>query len=266
MMPLRFFRIPAFSAGNIVAFAISLGMFGTWFFMSLYMQSIRGYTPLQAGVRFLPMTLMVIFGAPNAGRLASKYGSRWPMTIGLTLAGTGLLLTSRISATTSYGLMVPILMMMGLGMASTIAPMTAAVMNAVGPERAGLGSSMTNTSREVGGVFGIALLGSLLTTKLKSSLTPAISGLAIDPGLRERVIAAAGHGFIDKETFTALGPNAATVGHAYQAAFLSGFHLALLVAACVLYAAAFVAFRFVPGGSAAHTTYATAAGEPVPTH
>ena len=76
MMPLRFFRIPAFSAGNTVAFSVSLGMFATFFFLSLYMQLIRGYTPFQAGVRFLPMTLMIIVTAPLAGKYAQKHGSR----------------------------------------------------------------------------------------------------------------------------------------------------------------------------------------------
>ncbi len=102
MLPLRFFRIPAFSAGATVAFSVSFGMFATFFFMSLYMQLIRGYSAFQAGVRFLPMTVMIIIVAPNAGRYASKHGSRIPMTFGLILAGTGLLLLSRISIDTPY--------------------------------------------------------------------------------------------------------------------------------------------------------------------
>src|SRR5207244_12180313 len=134
--PLEFFGIPSFSAGNAVAFAVSLGMFGTFFFASLYLQLVRGYSPFGAGLRFVPMTGMVILAAPNAGRLASKYGSRWPMTIGLTLTGTGLILLTRVSATTPFYLVIPIFMMMGLGMGSTMTPMTAAVMNAVGPARA----------------------------------------------------------------------------------------------------------------------------------
>jgi EmrB/QacA subfamily drug resistance transporter len=156
MMPLRFFRIPAFSAGNAVAFSVSLGMFATFFFLSLYMQLIRGYSAFEAGVRFLPMTLMIIVTAPNAGRYASKHGSRIPMTYGLLLAGGGLLTLSRLDVDTPYWLMFPVFMVMGHGIGATMSPMTAAVMNAVGRERAGLGSAMTNTSREVGGVFGIA--------------------------------------------------------------------------------------------------------------
>ncbi len=181
MMPLTFFRIPAFSAGNLVAFSISLGMFATFFFLSLYMQNpfLRGYTAFEAGLRFLPMTLMIVVTAPNAGRYASTHGSRAPMTYGLLLAGGGLVTLSMLTPTTPYWLMGTIFAIMGHGMGATMAPMTAAVMNSVGQQRAGLGSAMTNTSREVGGVFGIALLGTILFTRLESVLSSSLSGLGL---------------------------------------------------------------------------------------
>ena len=102
------------------------------------------------------------------------------MTYGLLLAGGGLIfLGTQLQVDTSYWLMLPVFVIMGHGMASVMAPMTAAVMNSVGPQRAGLGSAMSNTSREVGGVFGIALLGTILTTKLKSSLHRVLVGLGL---------------------------------------------------------------------------------------
>ena len=91
MMPLAFFRIPTFSAGNTVAFSVSLGMFSIFLFVTLYMQAIRGYTPLETGVRFLPMTVMIIVTAPIAGHVAQRIGPRIPMTYGLTMASAGLL-------------------------------------------------------------------------------------------------------------------------------------------------------------------------------
>jgi EmrB/QacA subfamily drug resistance transporter len=250
MMPLRFFRIPAFSAGNTVAFSISMGMFGTFFFFSLYMQLIRGYSALQTGVRILPITGMIFFVAPAAGRFAQRYGSRWPMTIGPMLAGTGLLLMSRVDAVTPYATIWPRLSVMGIGMGMTMAPMTAAVMNAVGPARAGLGSAMTNTSREVGGVFGIALLGTLLTTKLRGALASGLSGLGLDPAREGAIIGSAGHGRLDPQTLAGLSPGqAASVRQAFSDAFLDGFHLALIVAACVVIFAGIVANRFIPSGA-----------------
>ena len=248
MLPLRFFRIPAFSAGATVAFSVSFGMFATFFFMSLYMQLIRGYSAFQAGVRFLPMTVLIIVTAPNAGRYASKHGSRIPMTFGLLLAGTGLLLLSRISIETPYLLMAPVFAIMGIGIGATMAPMTAAVMNAVGPERAGLGSATTNTSREVGGVFGIALLGTILTTRLGSVLSPALASLGLAPDSQAAVEATAGHGILDPKVLGALPQDQqGAVVEAFRVSWMSGFRLSLVVAGAVLLVAAIVANRFIPG-------------------
>jgi EmrB/QacA subfamily drug resistance transporter len=270
MMPLSFFRVPAFSAGNTVAFCVSLGMFATFFFASLYMQLIRGYSPFEAGVRFLPMTLVIIVTAPNAGRIAQRVGSRWPMTYGLTLAGLGLLALSTVSADASYWELFFIFLVMGHGMGATMAPMTAAVMNAVGPQRAGLGSAMTNTSREVGGVFGIALLGTILTTKLKATLTPALAGLGLSAAQSDAIAASAGHVQISPDSLSALGLNPQQIQGVYQAfsdSFMSGFHLALIVAGAVLLVAAVVANVWIPSGPYRRPEQAAEAGaEVVPAH
>jgi EmrB/QacA subfamily drug resistance transporter len=249
MMPLGFFRIPAFSAGNTVAFAVSLGMFATFFFLSLYMQGIHRYSPLEAGVRFLPMTTMIIVTAPNAGRYASKHGSRAAMTYGLALAGGGLLFLGLfLEPDTPYLAMLPIFVVMGHGMGATMAPMTAAVMNAVGHERAGLGSAMTNTSREVGGVLGIALLGTILTTRLSSALAGTLGAIGLPAAQEAAIRSAAGHGRLEPDLLAGLSPEqAAAVGRAFADAFMSGFRIALGVAASVLFAASIVANRFIPG-------------------
>jgi len=252
MMPLRFFQIPAFSAGNTVAFAVSLGMFASFFFLSLYMQIVHGYSPFQAGLRFLPMTLMIVVTAPLAGKYASKHGSRAPMTYGLLLAGGGLLfLGTQLQADTSYWLMLPVFMIMGHGMASTMAPMTAAVMNSVGPERAGLGSAMTNTSREVGGVFGVALLGSILTTKLQASLTVSLAGLGLSAAQQGAIATAGGRGTLDAAALRGLTTDqAGAVMRAFGQAFMDGFHIALVTGGLVLVVAAILANRFIPGRDA----------------
>jgi len=267
MMPLRFFRIPTFSAGNLVAFSVSLGMFASFFFLSLYMQLIHQYSAFEAGVRFLPMTLAIVVTAPLAGRYASKHGSRAPMTYGLVLAGGGLLLLGLfLQPETSFWAMLPVFVMMGHGMGATMAPMTAAVMNAVGPQRAGLGSAMTNTSREVGGVFGIALLGTILTTQLKSSLTPALTSLGLGATQQAAIAASAGHGTLEPSVLAGLSPaQVAGVQQAFASSFMDGFHVALIVGGAVLLVAAVVANRFIPGRHT-HTLHheVPAAPEPVP--
>ena len=249
MMPLGFFRIPTFSAGNAVAFSVSLGMFATFFFLSLYMQLIHGYTAFEAGVRFLPMTLMIIVTAPNAGRYAQRHGFRIPMTYGLVLAGGGLLMLTGLSTDTSHLSMLPVFALMGHGMGSTMAPMTAAVMSAVGPQRAGLGSAMTNTSREVGGVFGIALLGTILTTRLRGALEPILAGLGLTAQQQRTLTEAASHGTIDPALLGGLAPGQrVAVLEGFRQSFMSGFRLSLLIGSAVLLAAAIVANRFIPGG------------------
>jgi MFS family permease len=227
------------------------------------MQLIRGYTPFQAGVRFLPMTLLIIVTAPLAGKYASRHGSRGPMTYGLLLAGGGLLFFgTQLKVDTPYAMMVPVLIIMGHGMASVMAPMTAAVMNSVGPQRAGLGSAMTNTSREVGGVFGIALLGTVLTTKLKASLTPALVGLGLTGAQQNAIAVAGGHGTLDPTVLKGLSPSQIVgVMQAYGRSFMDGFHVALFVGGAVLVVAAFVANRFIPGR---HTEHVPAPGDHVP--
>ncbi|MBI3647340.1 MAG: MFS transporter [Actinobacteria bacterium] len=265
MMPLQFFRIPAFSAGNAVAFAVSLGMFATFFFLSLYMQGIHGFTPFQAGYKFLPMTLMIVLTAPNAGRYAQKHGSRGPMTYGLLLAGGGLLLLGlTLQPQSRYLWMLPVFMMMGHGMGSTMAPMTAAVMNSVGPQRAGLGSAMTNTSREVGGVLGIALLGTILTTRMNGAIKPALAALGLPAQQRAAIAAAAGHGLLDPSLLGGLSPlQTAGVYRAYSDAFMAGFHTSLIVGGCALLLAAIVANRFIPGRATVTHAPAIEHGEPV---
>ena len=264
MMPLRFFKIPAFSAGNTVAFSVSLGMFATFFFMSLYMQLIRGYTAFEAGVRFLPMTMMIIVTAPNAGRYASKHGSRIPMTYGLILAGSGLVFLSRLDVDTPYWILAITFAMMGHGMGATMSPMTAAVMNAVGPQRAGLGSAMTNTSREVGGVFGIALLGTILTTRLRSTLDPALSAIGLAPQHQAAIEASAGHGQLDPAALAGLSPEQqGAVAQAFRDSFMSGFRLSLMFGGIVLLVAAVIANRFIPGRAHAQEVRRSArSGEP----
>jgi EmrB/QacA subfamily drug resistance transporter len=264
LVPLSLFRIPAFATGSAVAFSISFAMFGTFFFASLYFQLVRGYSALETGVRFLPITMMILVVAPTAGRLAQRYGSRWPLTGGMSLAGTGLLLLSRTGISTPYPRLALIFVIMGTGMAATMTPMTAAVMNAVGPQRAGLGSATTNTAREVGGVFGVALLGTLLTTQIKRSLTRALAGAGLAGSLQAAIVATAGHGRLDPSQLAQLPPaQAVVVQQAFADAFMDGFQLALTVAGVTVLGVAVVANRFIGRGQTHATTEQPVVAGPV---
>jgi MFS family permease len=212
----------------------------------------------------LPFTAMVTVIAPQAGRYAQRHGSRRPLTFGLVTAGIGLALLSRATAGTDYVWLGLALLVAGIGMASTLTPTTAAVMGVVGPERAGLGSSTVNTSREVGGVLGVAVLGTVLTAKLKATMGHMLATAGLAPSVRESLVDSAGHGRLDPRELQSLAPGqAGVVRHAFQTAFMDGWHIALLIAAAAVLIAAVVAYRTVanepPGRPAATRAEATAA-------
>src|SRR2546428_8948284 len=134
-------------------------MLAIFFFMALYMQNILGYSPLQAGIRFLPSTVVIIVIAPIAGRLTDRIGARLPIAVGLTLVAIALYLQSRITVGTGYGYILPTFSLMGLGIGLTMSPMSTAAMNAVQETKAGLPSGILSMSRMLGGPFRLAAVG-----------------------------------------------------------------------------------------------------------
>jgi EmrB/QacA subfamily drug resistance transporter len=162
MLDLSLFRIGSFAGANLVAMLVSLGMFGVFFFVSLYVQNVLGYSPTKAGAIFLPMTILIILVAPIAGKLSDRIGSRWLMGAGMSTLGVSLLLYQRIGLHTGFWSLLPQLLLGGLGMALTMSPMTSAAMGSVPVDKAGVGSGVLNSFRQVGGSLGIALMGAIL--------------------------------------------------------------------------------------------------------
>ena len=151
MVEFSFLRSRTFVGTNGVAFVVSFAMLAMFFFMALYMQNILGYSPLEAGIRFLPTTVVIIVAAPIAGRLTDRIGARTPIAIGLSLVAVALFLQSRITVDTTYSYLLPAFVLMGLGIGLTMSPMSTAAMNAVDTTKAGLASGVLSMSRMVGG-------------------------------------------------------------------------------------------------------------------
>jgi len=170
MFDVKLFRNPTFAGANVVALLVSLAMFGVFFFISLFMQNVLGYSAVRAGVAFLPMTLLIIVVAPLAGKMSDRLGSRWLMAGGMTLLGCSLLIYAQLQPDSSYFSLLPAMLLGGVGMASTMTPMTAAALSSVPVDKAGVGSGMLNTFRQVGGSVGIALMGAILASGSKSAL------------------------------------------------------------------------------------------------
>ena len=162
MVDFSFFRSRTFLGANIVAFIVSFAMLGMFFFLTLYMQNILRYSPLETGIRFLPTTLMVIVVAPIAGRQTDRIGPRPLITAGLGLVAVALAWQSFLTPTSSFGFLLPGFVLMGIGIALTMSPMSTAAMNAVDQSKAGVASGILSMNRMVGGTLGVAVLGTFI--------------------------------------------------------------------------------------------------------
>jgi EmrB/QacA subfamily drug resistance transporter len=162
MLDLTLFRSGTYAGANIAMLLVALAMFGVFFFVSLYMQNVLGYSAVQAGAAFLPMTLVIILAAPVAGRLSDRHGSRWLMSVGMLLLAAQLLYFSQLSANATFWTLLPGLLLGGLGMGMTMTPTAAAATRAVPVDKSGVGSAVLNAMRQVGGSVGIALMGAIV--------------------------------------------------------------------------------------------------------
>jgi EmrB/QacA subfamily drug resistance transporter len=176
-----------FLGAVVVAMIISFAMLGVFFFLALYMQDILGYSPLEAGVRFLPSTLMIVAVAPVAGRLSDRFGPRWLIAGGLVIVAASLFSFSRIAVDSTYIDLLPGFMLLGIGIALTMSPMTSAAMNAVPVQKAGIASGVLSMFRMVGGSLGVAVTGAIFQGLVSSRLDTLLTGTGITAAQRESI-------------------------------------------------------------------------------
>jgi EmrB/QacA subfamily drug resistance transporter len=192
MLDLSLFKIPSFVGANLVALLVSLGMFGVFFFISLYVQNILGYSPTKAGAVFLPMTILIILIAPISGKLSDRIGGRWLMGGGMTLLGISLLFYQRTGVNTDFWTLLPSMIIGGVGMAMTMSPMTSVAMASVPVDKAGVGSGVLNSFRQIGGALGIAILGAIVASYATESPQSAVGKQNYVDGLHAALLVSAG--------------------------------------------------------------------------
>jgi EmrB/QacA subfamily drug resistance transporter len=189
MMKLELFKLRNFWVGNVIATAISFGMLGIFFPMTIFLQGVLGFSPIRAGLTMTPMSIMIMFAAPFAGRLTDRIGARWIMVAGGGLMGIGILfMITRVDLETDWVHLLPALVVTGLGMGLTFSPMTAAAMRDVPPRIAGSASGIINTMRNIGQVLGIAVLGSFLQNRVGEHVGDRLQPLNLDPATKDRTV------------------------------------------------------------------------------
>jgi EmrB/QacA subfamily drug resistance transporter len=242
MVKLELFRIRNFWVANIIGVAVSFGMLGIFFPMTVFLQGALGMSPLEAGLTMMPMSFVLMFVAPVSGRMADRFGSRWILTTGLTLMTAGIILiTLQVSPHTTWQPLLPALLVTGLGMSMTFAPMTAAAMAEVPPRIAGSASGILNTSRNLGQVLGIAVLGSILQSRLALHATDAFRSLPFaDDAVRNQLIALVHEGRVEAIP-AAIPANAGDliplIVNSVTQAFVASMHETFAVAALICFIA-----------------------------
>ena len=232
MLPLHLFRDRRMSVGSGVVTIAFFVMFGLFFLFTLYLQFVRAYSPLSAGLATLPLALALVAIAPRSAALAEKLGSGPVMASGFVLVAAGFAVLAMVGIDTPYPVLALAMALLGAGMSLTAAPATGSIMAAVPPAKAGVGSAVNDTTREVGGALGIAVLGSLSSAAYRSALD--LDGLRLPPGVGAAAKESVGAATVVAGSIPGGSELAARAG----IAFTDAFNLASTVAAAFALAAA----------------------------
>jgi len=240
MLPMELFRNPRFSVASGAITMVFFALFGSVFLLTQHLQFVLGYTPLQAGVRILPLAALIV-AAPLAARLAEGAGTKLVVVAGLVIVAGALWLLSTVQLGDGYGLVAWALALLGAGMGFTMVPATESIMGSLPLAKSGVGSAMNDTTRQVGGALGVAVLGSILASSYGVAIQPALGG-APPP-----IAQAAGEGIGAAATIAArLGPQGQGLLDAARSAFLQGMGHAVQVGAGAAALAALLVLLFLP--------------------
>ena len=194
MADLRLFARRSFAATGFVAFAISATVIGMIIYLSLYVQNTLGYSPVQAGLRFLPLTLVSFTVALLTGRLIGKVAMRVLLGVAMAAAAAGLASMAHLTATSTWLVLLPGFILAGIGLGITSTGLASAALAAVEPARAGMAAGLVNTLRQVGTATGVAVLGALYASRVTTATLHALAGLPAPPGAAHRLAAAVASG------------------------------------------------------------------------
>jgi EmrB/QacA subfamily drug resistance transporter len=228
MLDLNFFKNPRFSVASGAIAVTFFAMFGSIFLLTQYFQFVLGYSPLETGVRLLAFAVPMMVFAPMSARFVHRFGAKRVVATGMVLMSAGLLLSLGLDASSSYGAIAWRMVMMATGMALTMAPATDSIMGSLPLAKAGVGSAVNDTTRQIGGAVGVAVLGSVFSSVYGSKVGDAAAGKPIPPRLLEGIKDSLG--FALKVASQVGGTLGSELANAARAAFVDGFHAGLVVA------------------------------------
>ena len=244
MLDISLFRNPRFSAASGAIALTFFAMFGAFFLFTQLLQSVMGYTPLQAGIRLLPMAATQLVVAPASAKLVERIGSKVVVAAGMLIAAVGMLLTSQVTTGVSYPELAFCLVVLSAGFAMMMPSATEAIMGSVPPAKAGVGSAVNDTTRELGGAFGVAVLGSVVSSTYGSQMRDAVAGSPLPAAAADAVSDQIGAAI---EVARQIGGEPGRLlADAASTAFVDGMSTALMIGAAVLAVGAALVVRFLP--------------------
>jgi len=246
MLDVRVFENPRFTAASSAITLVFFALYGSFFLITQYLQDVRGYGALQAGLRIAPIAVVLFIAAPASSTLVRWFGSKLVVAGGLLISSMGLVLFSRLSVSSAYPVVLLALLLLGLGIALTMAPATESIMGSLPRAKAGVGSAVNDTTRQVGGALGVAVLGSVLTSGYATRIT---SALGEGSGSVSTVSAALARNSVGGAITVGQQIGGAT-GRALMVSARSGFvgamRPAMLIGAAVTLAGALIVLAFLP--------------------
>jgi EmrB/QacA subfamily drug resistance transporter len=259
MVDLRLFANPRFAGASLGVMALFFALTAATFLLTQIYQFVLGFSALQAGLRALPPALMVVVASPIGARIAAKTGPRTPIASGLALSSAGLVFFATATAGTGFLHYMLAMSVIGAGIGLAMAPATATIMSTLPPAKAGVGSAINDTTRNLGNVLGIAVIGSIVTSAYKAAIAPSHVGAQMEQAVRRSVGAATE---IAHRIPGPAGHELATIAHH---AFVRAADRGLFVAALVTIAGVIIAVRSLPGAAASVSAApAPHAGTPAP--
>ncbi|MGH2983236.1 MAG: MFS transporter [Solirubrobacterales bacterium] len=232
VLDLTLFKIRNFAVTNIETLIVYAGLIGALFYVTLFLQQTAGYSPIQAGLATTPVSLLLFVLSPRFGKFASGTGPRLPMSIGPIVAGSGLLLLLRVGAGSDYATEVlPGLLLFGLGLSATVAPLTATALNSVEERHVGVASGINNGVSRVAGLLAIAVLGALISGQFGSKIDSELEGAALSAQGQAAVDEAKADPLPAPDTGELPPPEADQIDSAATVAAEDGFHLGIGVGA-----------------------------------